>query len=144
MRCDRESHAREEVRDTREQAHTCDAMLFRLSEKSLHQTFAASAALLRWVHSDGTNLRQMRPIEMKRATADDPVTIFKNHEIADVLADLRQRARQQSAVAGICRDQGMDLLGIRKARLTRTHGPSISGSSRHARNTSVPHSNLEK
>src|ERR1700674_4564102 len=63
----------------------------------------------------------MRPVEMKRAATDDFIAFFQDHKVADVLADLRQAARQQCAVPGISCDQIIDSLRIRQDSFTRAH-----------------------
>src|SRR5208282_4186954 len=120
---DCESHAREEFWNTREQAHATDFVFFRLREKRFDQAPAATAALAGGIDGNGTNLGQVHAIEVKSAAADDAPVMLEDDKVADVLADFRQRARQQSAIAGVGRDERMNLLGIGKNRFTRAHGP---------------------
>src|SRR5512143_3995313 len=68
---------------------------------------------------------------MQRAAADDLAIVLQHHEITDVLANLRQRARQQGAVGAIRANQRFDRNRIGEFGFTRTHGPPPS-SSRHA------------
>src|SRR5208337_5563106 len=105
----RESHAREELRNAREQAHAGDIVFFRLRQKSLDQAPAATAALAGGIDGNGTNLGQVHAIEVKSAAADDAPVMLEDDKVADVLADFRQRARQQSAIAGVGRDERMNL-----------------------------------
>src|SRR5580658_4035823 len=64
----------------------------------------------------------MQAVEVERAAADDAAFMLKDDKVADIFADLGQRARQQSAVAGVGRDQSMELFGIGKNRITGAHG----------------------
>ena len=59
---------------------------------------------------------------MERAAADDVAVIFEHDEIAHVLADFGEGARQQGSVAGVGRDQFVDLLGVGQKGFTRAHG----------------------
>src|SRR6266853_763184 len=99
-----ESQTREEFRNSGEQAYATDFVLFRLRQQSLDQTPTAAAALAGRIDGNGTNLGKMHTVEMKGAASDDAVVLLEHDKVAHVLADLRQRARQQSAVAGVGRD----------------------------------------
>jgi hypothetical protein len=50
-------------------------------------------------NSNRANLAQVRAVNMQRAAADDPSAILDNDEVANVLADVAERARQECAVA---------------------------------------------
>src|SRR6266853_6810517 len=119
MSGDGESHAREKFWNTSEQADTADSVLFRLRQKSLDQASAATVALARRINRNRTNLGQMHAVKVKRATSDDAPVILKHNKVADVLTDLRQRARQESAVAGVGRDESVNLLSVGQDRVTR-------------------------
>src|SRR5260370_41600689 len=121
MTGDRESQARERFWNTSKQADTADSVLFRLRQKRLDQASAATVALARRINRNRTNLGQVHAIEVKRAASDNASVVLKHDEIADVLADLRQRARQQSAVAGVGRDESVNLFGIWQDSFTRAH-----------------------
>ncbi len=112
MSGDSESEAREKFGDAREQADAGDLVLFRLRQKPLDQASAATVALARRINSNRTNLGQVHAIEVESTASDDAPVILKHDKVADVLADLRQRARQQRAVAGVSRDESVNLLGI--------------------------------
>src|ERR1700733_5157190 len=112
---------------SREQADAMHPMPFRFRHQSLHQPAAPALALRAWRNRDRPDLGQVRAIEMERAAADDASFLFEDDEISDVLADLRQRAGQQSAVTGIGRDQIVDVLSIRQNGFTRAHGPPRAG-----------------
>jgi hypothetical protein len=120
---DRKSHAREKFGNAREQAHAVDFVFLRLRQKSFDQAPAAAAALARGIDGNRTNLGQMHAVEVESAAADDASVMLEDDKVADVLADLRQRARQQSAIARIGGDESVNLLGIGKNRFTRAHGP---------------------
>src|ERR1039458_615049 len=64
---------------------------------------------------------------MQRPASNDAPFIFQNHKVSYVLANLRQRSRQQSAVARIGGDQFVDVLGIRQNSFTRAHEPPRAG-----------------
>src|SRR5580698_6146488 len=99
--CSGETQASEEFRSAREQAGAANAVFVRLCQQCLYQMAAAALALLCGRYSDGTDLGQMRTIEMESAASDNRTAIFEHDEIPHVLADLGQCARQKSAVAGI-------------------------------------------
>ena len=61
-------------------------------------------------------------MERISAATDNPVVILQHDKVAHVFADLRQRAGQQGAVAGVGRDECMNLLRIGQNRFTRAHG----------------------
>src|SRR5208282_6570407 len=130
VRSSSESHAREKFGNASEQAHAGDFVLFRLRQKSLDQASAAPAALAGGIDSDRTNLGQVHAIEVQSAASDDAAIMLEDDKVADVLADLRERARQQRAVAGVRRDERMNLLGIGKDRVTRAHGPPCAAAKR--------------
>ena len=112
----RESLARKEIRLAREQADAVHAMPLRLGQQRFHQTSAAAFALRPGRDCDRANFGEVRAIQMQRAAADDATIIFEDDEVSDVFANFRQRARQQRAVAGVCRDQVVNLL-VHRARL---------------------------
>src|SRR5208282_215944 len=122
MSSDRESHAREKFWNASEQANAGDSVFFRLRQKSLDQASAAATALARGIDGNRTNFSQMHAIEVESAASDDAPIMLEDDKVADVLADLRQRAWQQCAVARIGRDESVNLLGIGKDRVTRAHG----------------------
>src|SRR5216684_4992824 len=122
MSGDSESQAREEFWNASEQAHAGNSVFFRLRQKRLDQASAATVALARGIDGNRTNLGQVHPIEVKRTTSDDASVILKHNKVADVLTDLRQRARQESAVAGVGRDESVNLLSVGQDRVTRAHG----------------------
>src|SRR5260370_971250 len=121
MSGDSESQAREEFWNASEQTDASDSVLFRLSKKRLDQASAATVALTGRIDGNRTNFGQVHAIEVKRAASDNASVVLKHDEIADVLADLRQRARQQSAVAGVGRDESVNLFGIWQDSFTRAH-----------------------
>jgi hypothetical protein len=63
-------------------------MFFRFRQQRLYQMPPTAFTLLQRRYRDGTNLGQMRTIEMERATADNHAAIFEDHEIPHVLANL--------------------------------------------------------
>src|SRR5580704_14767021 len=99
----RETLPRKKLRTAREQANAADPVFIRFGHQCFHQESAASLALRPRSHGDGANFCQMCAIQMQRAAAENAAIQFEHHEVSDVLADLRQRARQQRAVAGISR-----------------------------------------
>src|SRR6202034_2913722 len=119
----RESLTREEIGFASEQANAIHTVTLRLGQQLFHQPSTTALALSPGSDRDRSNLGQVRAIEMQRATADDAPVIFEHHEVSDVLANLRQSARQQRAVAGISRNQVVDLLCVGQNRFTRAHGP---------------------
>src|SRR5580700_4010292 len=60
---------------------------------------------------------------MQRPASNDAAFIFENHKVSYVLANLRQRARQQSAIARVAGDQIVDVLRVRQNGFTRAHEP---------------------
>ena len=120
---DSESQAREKFWNACEQAHAGDFVLFRLRQKSLDQASAATGALARGIDGNRTNLGEVHAIEVESAASDDAFVMLQHDKVADVFADLRQRARQERAVAGVGRDESVNLLGIGEDRFTRAHGP---------------------
>src|SRR5579862_9698326 len=58
---------------------------------------------------------------MQRPASNDPPFVLEHHKIPHILANFRQRARQQSPIARVSRNQFVNLLGIRQTRLTRAH-----------------------
>src|SRR5882672_326615 len=94
VRSDGKSHPREELRYPGEQAHASDAMFLSLGEQSLDKPLASSSTLFLGIDRDRANFRQMRAIEMQRATADDSAAIFQDYEVADILANLSQASGQ--------------------------------------------------
>ena len=97
-------------------------MPFRFGHQSLHQPAAAALALRPRSNGDRANLGEVRAVKMQRAASNDAAVVFQHHEVSNVFANLGQRARQQSAVAGISRNQFVDALGIRQNGFTRAHG----------------------
>src|SRR3984885_15830896 len=59
---------------------------------------------------------------MQCAAADDTAFVFEDNKVPYGFANLREGARQQSAVARIGRNQFMDMFRIRQNRFTRAHG----------------------
>src|SRR5215831_8767851 len=94
-----EALAPEEVRLAREQANAIDPMPLCLGHQRLHELASTPASLCPGCHRDRANLGQMSPVEMQRTASDNAAIVFEDHEVPHVLADLRQRARQQCAVA---------------------------------------------
>src|ERR1700685_130751 len=109
-----EAQASEKVWSAREQARAGNAVFFRLCQQRFYQMPATALALLRRRYGDGTDLSQMRAIKMKRAAADNHAAVFEDNEIAHVLADLGQSARQKSSVAGVGGNQSVNPLGVRE------------------------------
>src|SRR5437868_8113329 len=120
---DRKSLPSEEIRFAGEQANASHAMALGLGQQGFHQTSAAAFALSPGSDGDRSDLGQVRAIQVQRPTADDAPVIFEDHEIADVLANLRQGTRQQRAVAGVSRNQIVNLLCVGENCFTRAHGP---------------------
>ncbi len=75
------------------------------------------------IDGNRTNLSQVHAIEVKSTASDDAFFLLQDDKVAHVFADFRQRARQKRAVAGVGRDESVNLLGIGKDRFTRAHGP---------------------
>src|SRR5208282_289376 len=119
---DSESHAREKFGNAREQAHATYLVLFCLRQQSLDQTAAAAITLAGGIDGNRTNLRQVHAVQVKSAASDDASIMLEDNKVADVLADFRQRARQEGTIAGVGRDESVNLFGIGKNRLTRAHG----------------------
>src|ERR1019366_1800955 len=130
VRGESESHAREKFRNAREQAHAGHLVFFRLRKKSLDQAPAAAAALARGIDGDRTNLGEVQAIEVKSAASDDASFMLEDNKVADVLADLRERARQERAVTGVGGDECVNLLGIGQDRFTRAHRPPCAAPGR--------------
>jgi hypothetical protein len=59
----------------------------------------------------------MRSVEVQCPAANDLPGVLENDEIANILADLRQSARQQRAIPGICGDELVNLLRVGKKLL---------------------------
>src|ERR1700733_353717 len=127
---ERETHAPKEFRNSREQAHATDLMFLGLRQQRLDQSPSPAPTLALGIDGDGTNLGQVYAIKMKRAASNDAPILLKHDKVADVLADLGQRARQQRAVARVGRDQRVNLLGVGKNRFTRAHQPLSRAASR--------------
>src|SRR5580698_9096801 len=90
-----------EVRNTREQAHGLDAVLFRFVNQRIQNAAARTLALGLRPHHNRAHLRQMRTIKMQRPAAQKNAAVgFSHREVADILADLRERALEQRAVTG--------------------------------------------
>jgi hypothetical protein len=119
---DRESHSREKFWNAGEQTDTRNFVLLSLRHQSLDQTPATTVALAPRIDGDGTNLRQMRTVKVKSAASDNLIVALKHNKVTHVLADFRQGPGQKSAVAGICPDQSVNLLGVWQNRLTHAHG----------------------
>jgi hypothetical protein len=119
-------------------------MFLCLRKKSPNEALAATTALVSGVNGDRANLRQMRAIKMQRTAANDSAVVFQDDEVADILANLSEASRQQSAVPRVGRDERLDLFGIRQDGSTSPHRPSVAGSAAHVLKTSVPHSSLAK
>ncbi len=107
-----ESLPRKEFRSPREQADAIHPMPLGFGHQSLHQPAAATLPLRARSYRDRTNFGQVRAIKMQRAASNDAAFFFQNHKVSYVLANLRQSARQQRAVAGI---------GRRSARESASH-----------------------
>src|SRR4029077_8247988 len=118
-----ESLPREKFGSPREKTDAIHAMPFCFGHQSLHQTAASALTLRPRAHRDRTNLGQVCAIKMQRTTSNDAAFIFQDDKVSYALANLRQRARQQSAVARIVGNQIVDMLGIRQDGLTRAHEP---------------------
>jgi hypothetical protein len=121
---DRESLARKKVWLAREKADAVHPMAFGFRHQSLHQATSTALALFSWSNRDRTNLGEVRAVKVQRAASDDLSVFFlENHEVSDVFADLRQRARLKRAVSRVRGDQMVNGLCIRQDRFTRAHGP---------------------
>ena len=120
---DRKSLARKELGLAREQANASHTMALRLGQQSFHQPATTTFSLGPGGNCDGTNFREVRAIQMQRSTTNDAAAIFQHHEVSDVLAEFRHRARQQSAVAGVGCDQLVNLFCVRQDCFTRAHEP---------------------
>src|ERR1700678_233129 len=116
-----ESHTCEKLGNASEQANTAYLVFFGLRQQSFDQQPAATIALARRINGDRTDLGQVYAVEMQSTASDDSSLILQNNEVTDILADLRQRPRQQSSIPGVGRDQGVNLLRIRQHRFTRAH-----------------------
>src|SRR5208282_3729678 len=65
-------------------------------------------------------------VKVQRTAADDFALVLHHDEVADVLADVPQRTRQQCSVADVDLNQLLDGNGIGKFGVTRTHGQLLS------------------
>lgn len=86
---DLETERREKLRASSEQADATHPVPLRFHQQGFDQTSAAAFVLCPGRHGNRANLGQVRTIEMKRATADDPPILLENYEVAHVLADFR-------------------------------------------------------
>ena len=87
--------AGKEFRSSREQADAIHPMPLGFRHQRLHQLAAPALALGSRRNRDGTNLSKMRAIKMQRTASDDAAVFLQHHKIPHVLANLRQRPRQQ-------------------------------------------------
>src|ERR1700675_755353 len=100
-----ESLARKKFRRPREQANAIHPMPLSFGHQSFHQPAPPTLTLRPRSHSDRPNLSEMRAIKVQSSTSNDAAFVFETHEVSYVFANLRQRARQQSAVTRIRGDQ---------------------------------------
>ncbi len=93
-----------------------------LFQQSVDQHSSRASSLRFRGNRDGADLGQVHSVEMQGAAAHDLAFVLDHDEVADVLADLAQRARQQRAIAHVDLDQLLDGKGVGKFGATRTHG----------------------
>ena len=79
------------------------------------------------MYGDGADFGQVNAIEVERAAADDFGFVFDDQEVANVLTDFGEAAREQGTVSGVDGDQIVYLLGVRQDGFTRVHGPPLAG-----------------
>src|SRR3954463_1439580 len=122
-----ESHMGKKLRDARKKANASDLMTFSFLEQRFHQQSPRARTFGRRHYGDGTNLRQMHAVKMQSAAADNFTAIFGHYKVPHILAQLRQRARQQRAVPGVRADDCMNLLDVWQDGVTRAyHAPPAS------------------
>ena len=118
-----ESQASKELRNTGKQADGTDIMLFSLRQQGFDQPLAASRTLTCGIDGDGANLRQMRAIKMKRATADNVRRDLRARRSRERFRKLRRRcAAAEFRHPEYAAIRFMDLLGVGKKGFTRAHG----------------------
>jgi hypothetical protein len=110
---DRKSLRRKKLRFARKQTDAIHVVAFRLGHQSFYEFASAALALSRGRNGDRTNFGEVRAVKMKRTTTDNLARILEHYKISHVLANLRERARQQGAVTRIRRDQIMNVPSIR-------------------------------
>ena len=95
-RCAMENPRRaEKFRDSGKQADRADVVLAGLRQQRLHQKLATSRTLTGGIDSDRSDLRQVRPVEVKGAATDNIAAMFQHNEVAHILANLGEGSRQQ-------------------------------------------------
>src|SRR5208337_3855119 len=82
------THAAEKVGDAGEQTYASHALMPCLLQQGIDQHSSCTPALRLRGDGDGTDLGEVHPIQMQRATTDDLALILHHNEIADVLADV--------------------------------------------------------
>jgi len=92
---DPETVMEEKVWNAGEEANGVDPILFSLVQQRLEDLATRTLMYRLRPDDDGPHFSQVRPIKMQCAATDEGAFIgFGNSEIANVLADLRERATQ--------------------------------------------------
>lgn len=114
---DRETEVAEKTRRSGEQAKTSDMVPSRFFDERFHQRAADATSLSFGKNSDRPDLREMHPVKVKRAAAQDAALLLGNDEVSNVFAELRDTARQERPGISIRLDNGVDLLHVRQNSL---------------------------
>src|SRR5579884_1779857 len=75
------SHAGKEIRNAREKADAGHLVTLGLAQECLHEQAAGAMSFRGRMHRDGTYFGEMRPVEVKRAAADDFGVVLGDHEV---------------------------------------------------------------
>ena len=116
-----ESHRRKKFRNAGEQANAAHLLPFRFVQERLDHSAPRALALRAGMHGDRAHFGKMRTVQVESAAANHLALVFDHDEVADVLADFCQGARQQRAVTGVGGDQFVDRVGVAQDGVTRAH-----------------------
>src|ERR1017187_4971124 len=64
----------------------------------------------------------MHSVKVQRTATHDLALVLYYHEVADVFADLGERAPQQDSIPNVHLDKLLDRNGVRQRSVTRKHG----------------------
>src|SRR5437868_5536827 len=104
-----EAEPSEKIGNASKQTDAVNAMAARFVDKREHDLVASAASMRHGRNRDRTDFAEMRAVDVQRAAANDRAFLFGNHEVANVLADVGEGARQQRTIAGVCADERVDL-----------------------------------
>jgi hypothetical protein len=120
---DAEVEVLEESGDAGEKTDAPDAAGFGLIEEGVDEQAAGPVSLGVGMNDDGADLGEVPAVDVECGTTDELAGIgFDDGEGADVRANLRVGAAEESAIAGEAVDQVIDGAGVLQLRFTRSHG----------------------